>query len=417
MDLSKYITEYNKNKELYKKMDNYYRGITDAIEEYQMITDRSNLKSNANFIKKFIKEEIAYLLDNPITYISRKGDNKIIEAITNNFAHWSKKHDKNLLKNALKFSVGYELYYTDENGFNAKLITPLNGYVVINEQGNIEMFLHFFAKEKVNYIDVYFKDHIEHYKQENECKLIGTDKHYFDDVPVGVCRLSEEGPDDTLFKDLKGTQDAYETVLSDITNEISDFRNAYLKLINCKMDAEDFKKLKKQGGLEAPKDGDIAWLIKEINDTFIQNTLSTLKENMYELSNHINANEKLQSNTSSLALRTRLINLEQKCKDNGDALTDCIINRIKFLFVYLNKMGNKFDCREINIKYTPSIPQDDLMMAQIASQVPVDMFSRKTMRAQFSFCDNPDEEAELVKSEENFINLDKVPDEVVDVNG
>lgn len=415
MDISKYVAEFDSEKELYKKMDNYYRGITDAIENYQMVTDRSNSKTNTNFIKKFIKEEIDYLLDNPITYISRKGNDKIIDSITTNLAHWSKKHDKKLLKNALKFSVVYELYFLDEDGFNARLLTPLNAYVVKDKDEKVKMLLHLFEEENVKYVDVYLKDHIEHYKQDKGYKLTGTDKHYFGDVPVGVCSLSEEGVDDTLYKDLKGLQDAYETVLSDIVNEIGDFRNAYLKLVGCQMKAENFKELKKLGGIEAPVGGDIDWLIKEINDTFIQNTLTTLKENMYELANHINANEKLQSNTSSLALRTRLINLEQKCKNNGDVLTDCIKQRLKFLFTYLSKgifFKKKFDYRDINIKYTPSIPQDDLMMAQISSQVPLGLFSRKTMRSQFSFCDNPDEEEKLVEKEEDEeVNLDKVVDE------
>ena len=36
---------------------------------------------------------------------------------------------------------------------------------------------------------------------------------------------------ESLFNNIKGCQDGYETVASDIVNEISDFRNAYLKLI------------------------------------------------------------------------------------------------------------------------------------------------------------------------------------------
>ncbi len=61
-------------------------------------------------------------------------------------------------------------------------------------------------------------------------------------MPVALCQLSEEGKDDTLFKDLKGLQDAYETNLSDISNEISDFRNAYMVLTGVQIDEKDIPK-------------------------------------------------------------------------------------------------------------------------------------------------------------------------------
>lgn len=407
--LQKCIDEFYVRRETFQRMDNYYRGKTDAMKNYKMITARSNNKAKCNFIKKFIKEEVDYILGNKITYISKSSNEGVINSITLGLAHWSEKHDKWLLKNALKFSESYELYYIDKDGFSSRVLSPLNSYVLVDDVGNVELLIHFFEKkfEDGKFFDVYTENTIEHYK-DNE--LIGTDEHYFGTVPVGICQLSEEKEDDTLFNDLKGLQDAYETNLSDITNEISDFRNAYLKLIGCQMSDEDFQKLKELGGLEVPKDGNIDWLIKNINDTFVQNTLRTLKENMYEIANHINANEKLQSNTSSLALRTRLINLEQKCKGNTDAVIDCIKARLKFLFIYLNKLGLSYDFRDIKVKFTPSIPQDDLMMAQIVSQVG-DKISTETGIAQFSFVENPKEEIKRIKKEQSeIIDLDMVDD-------
>jgi hypothetical protein len=57
-------------KNVYEKMYRYYEGDTDAIRKYLFVTERSNLKINANYIKKFIKEEVAYTLGNDITYES-----------------------------------------------------------------------------------------------------------------------------------------------------------------------------------------------------------------------------------------------------------------------------------------------------------------------------------------------------------
>ncbi|WP_219716079.1 phage portal protein, partial [Clostridioides difficile] len=131
---------------------------------------------------------------------------------------------------------------------------------------------------------------------------------------------SEELGKNTIFNDIKGLQDAYETNLSDISNEISDFRNAYLTFSGCNIKEDDLPRMKELGILQVNGDGKIEWLIKDMNDTFVQNTLSSIKENMYEITSHINHNEKMQSNTSSLAVVARLISTEWICSQNNDSI-------------------------------------------------------------------------------------------------
>jgi SPP1 family phage portal protein len=396
-------------------MYNYYLGQTDAMLNYQMITNRTNNKVNCNFIKTFIKEEVSYIVGNNVTYISKSGDENIINAIIQNLAHWSEKHDQNLCKNMLTFGEAYELYYIDKDGlFSSQIYSPLNSYILTDDFGNVQVFLVLFKRkfDDKQYMDVYYPGRIEHYVDQN---LIGEDTHIFNEVPVSVCSIAEEKEFDTLFNDLKGLQDAYETNLSDISNEISDFRNAYLMLKGADIQAEDLANMKKLGAMKVPVGGDVAWLVKNVNDSFIQNTLKTLEDKMYQISNHINANEKLSSNTSSLALRTRLISLENKCKLNADAIADALKNRLKFLFKYLKiKTGQEYDYRDIHVKFTFNVPADDMVTAQIISQLNGKL-STETAIAQLSFIDNPKEEMAKLKKEQEeamTINLDVVPDVV-----
>ena len=62
--------------------------------------------------------------------------------------------------------------------------------------------------------------------------------------------------------------------------------------------------MKKLGILQLPNNSgdkaDANWLIKNINDTFIQNTLNRYEDTMYQLACHINHNEKMQSNLSGV---------------------------------------------------------------------------------------------------------------------
>ena len=419
--LKQCVAEFYGNLPLFEKIHSYYKGDTDAMATYKMVTERSNLKAYCNYIKKFVKEETSYILGNPITYISKTGNKEILQAIDANTAHWLESHDEKLGRKMIQYGYCYELYYLDENArFSATVTSPRSSYALANEKGKVELFLRFFTKkfDDKQYLDVYLTDRIEHYSVTNDGKDYEVIKeseptaHIFGEVPVSLCQLSDEQENDTLYKDLKGLQDAYETNLSDATNEISDFRAAYLKLIGATADKETLDEMKEKGAIEVPASGNVEWLIKNINDSFIQNTLNNLESKIYQISSHINYNEKLQSNTSSLALRARLISLENKCTSNMKAVADCLKSRMRFLFKFLAIKTNKeLDYTDIQYKFTPMIPADDLVMAQIINQMG-DKLSTKTGLAQLSFVNNPDVEMERIKKEQDEqIDLDKVDGE------
>ena len=323
------------------------------------------------------------------------------------------------MKYLLIFTQVYELYYIDNNAdFCSKIIKPTEGYAYYDKaSGKVLFFIHAFKNDfetTVTYIDVYTADYIYHYDGKfNE--IADPTPNIFGEVPVTIGKLTEEGYDDSLYRDMKGLQDAFETNLSDIGNEISDFRNAYLLFKNAQVDEEKIPEMKKLGVIQFPDSGgDAAWLIKNINDTFIQNTLDRYEDTMYQLACHINHNEKLQSNLSGVALRSRLIALENKCSLQTKAHKNIVKNRIRFLFLYLDlKKNKKYDYKDVKAIYTPNVPSDDLSTAQMLAQIPEGTISKDTSRALFSFVNNKVVEAEKVKKEqekesEKEVDLDKV---------
>ena len=188
----------------------------------------------------------------------------------------------------------------------------------------------------------------------------------------------------------------------------------YLVFKNAQVDEDKIPKMKELGVIQFPNsaNGDAQWLIKNINDTFIQNTLDRYEDTMYQLACHINHNEKMQSNVSGVALRSRLIVLENKCSLQIKAHKNIVKNRIRFLFIYLDLKKNKiYDYKDVKALYTPNIPTDDLATAQMLSQVPEGMVSKDTGRGLFSFINNKVAEAEKVKKEQQEetpqVDLDK----------
>ncbi|NFN81227.1 phage portal protein [Clostridium botulinum] len=426
-------SDFETRKIIYDKMYDYcVTGKSEAYREYKHNPKRSNLKVRTNFIKKFIKEEVAYLVSNKITYTSKTDNKEELDFLEKKTAHWDKNHEKMLLRDMLSFGSVYELYYTTKRNneimFNSKIISPRDGYVFADDFGNITMFLRFYKKkfDTKLYIDIYTPEYIYHVDESFE-KVEEPTINRFGEVPVRVGTISQYKEHDTLFNELKDLQDAFETNLSDIVNEISDYRLAYLIFSGCQIDTtkkDEYGKtqldyLKEKGAMSVnEKDSKIYFLTKDINDTFVQNTLNTLKKNMYEISNHIDTNEKLQSNLSGSAIRNRLIGLEQRVKDSEGSMKNIIQGRLYFLFKLFNKLEKtNYDYRDISAKFTLNIPQDDVSIAQIISQIPDGILSKQTARTLFSFMYNSDREQKLIYAEkqkelENEVDLDKV----VDVN-
>ncbi|WP_026887712.1 phage portal protein [Clostridium beijerinckii] len=410
--LQKVYNHFQTEKPLFDDMYLYYKGDSQALRDYFKVIGekRSSRKISVNFIKKFIKEEVSYSVGNEINYISKSGDKNVVNDIEYSLSHWSEQHDALLMNRMLTYGYAFELYYMDGKAqFCSRIITPREGYAYVDDLGNVIFFMRVFKKkfDSNTYIDVYDDANIYHYIDTFD--KVEIEQHYFGEVPVSFAKISDEKRYDTIYNDIKGLQDAYETNLSDISNEISDFRNAYLGIFGFQIKEDDIDKLKELGVIQVSTEkGRAEWIIKNINDSFIQNTLATEEDKMYQLTSHINHNEKMQSNLSGLALRSRLISLEEKCKLNTKAFADAAKNRLKFLFIYLNLKKNKsYDYKDIKIKFTPNVPQDDLSAAQIIQQLG-DKLPLEVALSLLSFIENPQRVAEQAKEEQQEM-MDNIP--------
>ena len=183
--------------------------------------------------------------------------------------------------------------------------------------------------------------------------------------------------------------------------------------------------MRKKGIINFKGQGTAQWIIKNINDTFIQNTLNTIEDKIYQISNHINHNVKESSNTSSLAIKAKMMGVEQKCKLNQKSLHNCIKTRLQCLFNYLNNIKGSmlYDWKDVLVAFTPNLPQDDLLMAQTCAQLK-GILSNETMLSLFSFVSDPEMELKKAQQEQeaatvgsNLLDQARVNSNSGDING
>ncbi|MGX1572795.1 phage portal protein [Paenibacillus terrae] len=388
-----------------QKYSDYYNGQHAILKNYAMQESRSNQKLIFNFPRKFVDNEVGYLLGKPVNYVSKSDQDEAIQNIDVHMSHWDKEHNLQLRKQSEIFGESIELNYIDSDGqFSATVLSPLNVYVLEDgtAERNVLLGLHKFTKrfDKHMYLDVYTDHEILHYtigsddkgnqmkqNQSPELKYIGKHNHIFGRVPLISCPANTERK--SGFHDVISLFDAYNALNSDLVNEIADHRNAYLVIENAKLEVEDLLNMKKMGIIQVPAGGKVSWLTKQINDSFVKNELDNIERKIFDMMDQVNFNENWASNTSSLALRNKLLNLENRVAMREALMEKAIKQRLRNFFTFLHiKEGVQYDYRDIAVKFTRNLPTDLVGMADVIVKLQ-QVVSQETLLALLPFVENP----------------------------
>jgi len=395
----------------------YYKGKHEIMNNYQIQDSRSNRKLVFNFPRKFVDNEGGYLLGKSVNYIPKSGDDEIINQIDLNLSHWDKEHNINLRKQSEIFGESYELNYINEGvEFSAAVLSPLNCYVLEDgsDERNAVLAIHKFTKQfdLKEYMDVYTDTQILHYQigdadmkgyvySEGNLTYLGSHDHIFGHVPVIVCPANSERK--SGFQDIISLFDAYNALNSDLVNEIADHRNSYLVIENAKLEEEDLGNMKSMGIIQVPAGGKVSWLIKDINDSFVKNELDNIESKIYDLMDEVNFNQNWAANTSSLALRNKLLNLENRVSIREAFMKKVIKQRLKNLFIYLFKKeeGKSYDYRDIAVRFTRNLPTDLTGLADVIVKLE-NICSQETLLSLLPFVENPKIEIDKYEAEQKL---------------
>lgn len=396
------LTKQNGEKQKYR---DYYDGKHEILKDYAMQDARSNRKLIFNFPRKFVDNETGYLLGKPVNFISKSGNQAAVDAIDRCTSLWDKEHNLVLRKYSEIYGESYELNYLNDAGqFCGAILTPQNAYVLEDgtAQRRAQLALHKFKKPfeaDCEYLDVYTDREILHYQCKGEdLHYLGSHPHIFERVPVIVCPANAERR--SGFEDVLSLFDAYNAINSDLVNEIADHRNAYLVIENAKIEEDDLLSMKKMGIIQVPKGGKVSWLTKDINDSFVQNELENIERKIYDMMDEVNFNENWAANTSSLALRNKLLNLENRVAMREAFMERAICQRLQNLFTYLRKKeGTQYDAGDIAIRFTRNLPTDLTGLADVITKL-TEVCSQETLLTLLPFVENPALELQKFKTEQ-----------------
>lgn len=430
----------------YQKMFNYYNGKTDIETSYKKANIGCNRKCNINYVKKLIDEEVSFAVGNAITYVPELTLDELIKGVTvpqsslesnivNNVMKSNVNIDAILETNMLVFGSTFEVYYWKNNQFRIKVYSPLDFICELDEDENVISALHIFNENEKTFMD-YFTDK-EVIRLDDTFNIIESKEHFTGICPVGYGKQINDKYS-TVYNDIKKLQDGLENVISDLENEIGDSRLSYLILKNLTLPDEILEQYRdeKTGivnenemmkhllknmrdnaiiNVVSNKDSDetsLNYLVKNVNADMHVQAINILIDIIYQVTQHINLNQQQASNTSGVALQTRIIALRNKVKMQQNCLTKIIKNRIKAMLTLISKEYDKeLNSEKVGIVYNMNIPSDNAAIADIMTKlVTPGWLDAETALSQLSFISNSKET--YVKAQEEYKNRIKGESEI-----
>ena len=381
------IQKHSTEKARLNKLLRYYKNENDKItnREYKNKNKPQNRLSHP-YCQYITNTAVGYFLGKPVAYSTE--DNKLLESLTDIF-RYNDEADNNttLAKMASIYGYAYEIMYIDKYAKpRFKAIDPAELIVCYDNtlEENIVLAIRYYDEEVgedevITRLEIYTKP-----IQNEQGQVVGNGKLikgilkddavtlqeeldcYFDDIPVNVYINNDELYGD--FERVLNLIDAYDQTQSDTANDFELFTNCMLVVNGELIDDEQAQNLSDINVIQfLNSDSDAKYLIKNIQDTALENYKNRLNEDIHRFSFVPNmADENFSNNASGVAMKFKLMGLENLISVKEAKFKKGLMKRIELLCAY-TKMKNNSDYSYLAIEpiFTRNTPANELEISQM----------------------------------------------------
>ena len=422
--IQKLIKEHSEERTRILKMKNYYNGLNEGIDKrvYTDINKPSN-RLYSGYPSYITDNFVGYILGQPVTY---KSDNEaLLETLNLNFLYNDEIDNNTTLAQEQSIcGYAYELLYIDEDSNVRFKSVDTEDMIVVYENTLEEKELfairYVIDEDNKGTVYVYTKSNIEAYTIENNTleNLIEEEcqENYFIDVPVCTYENNRQRIGD--FEKVLSLIDAYDFANSDTANDFEYFTNALLVISGVTMDEKDeegrplnFKDNRVLNFVD--NDGKAEYLIKNINDTALENYKNRINLDIHKFSNVIDISDKnFGNNLSGIAMKYKLLGMENIASIKESKFRKGLMKRIELLTHFLNlSINSDFTYTEITPVFTRNIPSNDVETVEMIKQL-YGMISDKTLLSQLPFIEDVQAELDAIqKQKEGTLDYQNLWDE------
>jgi SPP1 family phage portal protein len=391
--------------------------------------NKINRKLNNSFDSEIVDTKVGYFIGYPISYQVDKeqpGAEKINATLQdfklrNNIDDL----DSETVKMATICGYAARLLYIDRDGLERAMnVNPWEVILIYDRSINEPQFaLRYYditvkegKQEKTRTrVEWYDDTTVTYYIQDDSGEYVpdttepvNPQPHLFDLVPLIVFPNNEEQQGDA--EKVLNLIDAYDRTMSDVNSEIEQFRLAYMAFYGYDPDEATLSMARHTGAFGLDEKGEgvgIEFITKDMNDTAIENHLNRLEGNIMRFGKSVNmTDESFASNLSGVAIKYKLMALENKCITLERKMTASLRQQFKVLATAWAKKGILMDYTNIFFDFKRNLPVNLTDEADSTGKLKGNV-SERTRLSQLSFVDDVEWELEeMAKDNEGRLDLD-----------
>ena len=411
-DFQQILKVHNNDYKHKMKLKGYYIGKHDILNKRGRPNNAPNNRIVSNFCQYIADMSTGFFLGKPVAYSTLKEYQSKLDILLEIFRYNDESaHNLELAEEASITGESYEILYTDNDAAIRFKSIPSEEMILVCESTLEENILYAIRHYRVynfdgatytEYVEVYDKSSIRYYDYSGtRLTLTDTRPNYFDDVPIIDFPNNKQRRGD--FENVISLVVAYNMAQSLSLDDLMDFTDAFLVLKGMGgTDSEDIKKLRnnKVIVLDDPN-GSADWLIKNLNDSYIENLKNRLQVDIHKFSNIADMSDSnFVGNSSGIAIKYKLIGLEQIRSRKEREFKKALQRRIELISGMLKtKSKDAIDFRDVEITFTPNIPANNQEQAQIVKELE-GVVSKKKLLSLLPFVEDPVAEIEELKREQ-----------------
>lgn len=400
-----------------------YEGEVPILKRNFNNPDKINNKLPNDYRGDIVDQITGYLFGNPINYTIDKSTAKIIDEL-DSFQKRNNIDDLDSQTGQNMAICGYaaRLCYIDPEG--KEKVMNINPWEVI--------FVQDASIDEIQYALIYYDVDIIHnsgkpvkrtraefYDKKNITYFISNEKnefdldyimsngrnpqpHLFDYVPVIRYKNNESMQGD--FEKVDGLIDGFDRIISDVQNEIEEFRLAYFIFYGAEPTAETIEDAKRSGAFYFPEGADGKFLTKELGGIvqFLENHKKTLNDNIYKFSKTVDMRDDQFSGSamSGESRKWKLVTLENKAITKERKFTRASREMFKVIFSAWKKKGLNVNYEDVEMQFSRNLPVDLLYSADATMKLK-GMISDETRLGLLPFIKDVPAELEKLNNESN----------------
>ncbi|MDZ5711648.1 phage portal protein [Jeotgalibacillus haloalkalitolerans] len=368
------------------------------------LDDKVNNRLNNSFDADIVDTKVGYMFGHPISYEADK-ENQSLKTVLEEFILRNSVADADSECGKMAAICGYSarLVYIDTDGFERiKNIEPWETIFIGEEIHEPDYSIRYYTLNGQTYAEFYDDSYVYLFSKRggNTYDLVEIEDHLFEHNPLfGIANNKEMKAD---AEKVLALIDAYDRTMSDESNEIEQYRLAYLILKGIGADEDTLAEMKESGILEMfEKDDDARYLTKDINDQMIENHLDRLEENILRFAKSVNfSDESFGGTITGPGARYKLIALENKCITMERKFSAALRYQFKVLFsAWAKRRGfAKEDYLKVWFGFKRNLPPMLLDEAQSTAQLKGNI-SERTRLSLLTFVDDVDYEIQEMEND------------------